>query len=143
MKREIKPYAFKMGVVEGFRYRVEDVLKSVTRHQIKEARLAELKNEIVNSEKLKSFFEDNPKDLALLKHEKTLLEAQVRPHLKFIPSYLINSAALSSSSSSTTTTTTSSGGDGKGKKSQNQEQSFTKKRKSSDPLKTFSVKKSK
>jgi ATP-dependent RNA helicase DDX56/DBP9 len=49
----IKPYSFDMKQVEGFRYRMEDALRAVTRISIKEARLKDVKSEILNSEKLK------------------------------------------------------------------------------------------
>lgn len=49
----IKEYQFDMQQVEAFRYRMEDALRSVTRSIIKEARIKELKTEILNSEKLK------------------------------------------------------------------------------------------
>lgn len=53
MGRDITPYTFDMKQVEGFRYRCEDALRAVTRAAIKEARMKELKMEILNSEKLK------------------------------------------------------------------------------------------
>jgi len=39
--------------VEGFRYRMEDGLRAVTKAAVREARIKEIKNEVVNSEKLK------------------------------------------------------------------------------------------
>jgi ATP-dependent RNA helicase DDX56/DBP9 len=50
---QIKEYKFDMKQVEAFRYRMEDALRSVTRTAIKEARIKELKTEILNSDKLK------------------------------------------------------------------------------------------
>ena len=50
---QIKEYAFDMRQVEAFRYRMEDALRAVTRSAIKEARIKELKTEILNSDKLK------------------------------------------------------------------------------------------
>jgi ATP-dependent RNA helicase DDX56/DBP9 len=50
---KIKEYNFNMKQVEAFRYRMEDALRSVTRSAIKEARIKELKTEILNSDKLK------------------------------------------------------------------------------------------
>lgn len=50
---KIKEYKFDMKQVEAFRYRMEDALRSVTRAAIKEARVKELKTEILNSDKLK------------------------------------------------------------------------------------------
>lgn len=50
---KIDEYQFDMKLVEGFRYRMEDALRSVTRVAVKEARIKELKNELLNSAKLK------------------------------------------------------------------------------------------
>ena len=50
---QIKEYQFDMKQVEAFRYRMEDALRAVTRSAIKEARIKELKTEILNSDKLK------------------------------------------------------------------------------------------
>jgi ATP-dependent RNA helicase DDX56/DBP9 len=61
------------------------------RASIKEARFQELKQEMLNSEKLKSFFEENPKDLEQLRHTKALLGTQRFGHLKLVPSYLMPS----------------------------------------------------
>jgi ATP-dependent RNA helicase DDX56/DBP9 len=50
---EVKEYKFDLKQVEGFRYRMEDGLRSVTKASVREARIKEIKNEVVNSEKLK------------------------------------------------------------------------------------------
>ncbi|KAJ3030016.1 UNVERIFIED_CONTAM: ATP-dependent DNA/RNA helicase [Siphonaria sp. JEL0065] len=86
---EINPFVLDMNQVNGFKYRVTDALRSVTKPLIKEARLKELKQEILNSEKLKTHFEDNPKDLAALKHDKAIHPARVQQHLKHVPDYLM------------------------------------------------------
>ena len=52
---KVKEYQFDMKQVEAFRYRMEDALRAVTRSAIKEARIKELKAEILNSDKLKVF----------------------------------------------------------------------------------------
>ncbi|XP_068609463.1 probable ATP-dependent RNA helicase DDX56 isoform X2 [Brachionichthys hirsutus] len=85
----LKPYAFKMEEIEGFRYRCRDAMRSVTKQAMREARLKEIKQELLNSEKLKTYFEDNPRDLQLLRHDKDLHPAVVKPHLKNVPEYLI------------------------------------------------------
>lgn len=54
---------FNVNELDSFRYRVEDVLRSVTNVAVKEMRNAEIKKEILNSEKLKSYFAENPGDL--------------------------------------------------------------------------------
>jgi ATP-dependent RNA helicase DDX56/DBP9 len=50
---KIKDYEFDMKQVEAFRYRMDDALRAVTKSAIKEARIKELKTEILNSDKLK------------------------------------------------------------------------------------------
>lgn len=50
---EVKEWKFDPKQVEGFRYRMEDGLRSVTKAAVREARIKEIKNEVVNSEKLK------------------------------------------------------------------------------------------
>ncbi|CAN9504472.1 unnamed protein product [Ophioblennius macclurei] len=85
----LKPYQFKMEEIEGFRYRCRDAMRSVTKQAVKEARLKEIKQELLNSEKLKTYFEDNPRDLQLLRHDKDLHPAVVKPHLKNVPDYLV------------------------------------------------------
>lgn len=84
-----KEYKFDMTQVEGFRYRMEDGLRSVTKAAIREARIKEIKNEILNSSKLKAHFEENPNDLMFLKHDKPLHPTRIQPHMKHVPSYLI------------------------------------------------------
>ncbi|KAI0675927.1 DEAD-domain-containing protein [Trametes maxima] len=86
---QIKEYKFDMKQVEAFRYRMEDALRAVTRSAIKEARIKELKTEILNSDKLKAHFEDNPLDLEYLRHDKPLHPTRVQSHMKHIPKYLL------------------------------------------------------
>ena len=85
----LKPYLFKMNEIEGFKYRVNDALRAVTKASIKEARLKEIKTEMMNSSKLKSYFQDNPNDLKVLRHDKTLLPTKCQPHMKNVPEYLV------------------------------------------------------
>jgi ATP-dependent RNA helicase DDX56/DBP9 len=68
---------------------MEDALRSVTRAAIKEARIKELKNELLNSDKLKAYFEDHPLDLDHLRHDKALRPTKIQPHMKYIPKYLL------------------------------------------------------
>ncbi|KAH8103835.1 DEAD-domain-containing protein [Cristinia sonorae] len=86
---KVKEYVFDMKMVEAFRYRMEDALRSVTKSAIKEARIKELKTEILNSDKLKAHFEDNPHDLEYLRHDKPLHPTRVQSHMKHIPKYLL------------------------------------------------------
>ncbi|KAH8915537.1 DEAD-domain-containing protein [Atractiella rhizophila] len=85
----VKEYGFDWKAVEGFRYRMEDALKSVTRARVREARVVELRKEAVNSVKLKAHFAENPSDLAFLKHDQTLHPSRIQQHMKHVPSYLM------------------------------------------------------
>jgi ATP-dependent RNA helicase DDX56/DBP9 len=84
-----KPFKFKMDEIEGFRYRARDVLRSITTVLIKEARIKEIKNELLNSEKLKSYFDENPREEQILRHDKELNVSRLSEHLKNVPDYII------------------------------------------------------
>ncbi|KAJ7117466.1 P-loop containing nucleoside triphosphate hydrolase protein [Mycena epipterygia] len=86
---KVLEYHFDMKQVEAFRYRMEDALRSVTRSAVREARVGQLKTEILNSDKLKAHFEDNPLDLEFLRHDKPLHPTRVQPHMKHVPKYLL------------------------------------------------------
>lgn len=127
----LKPYLFKMDEIEGFKYRVNDALRAVTKVSIREARLKEIKAEIMTSKKLKTFFEDNPHDLKMLRHDKTLQPTKRQPHLKNVPEYLVPDT-LKPRLSKNRRHSRRRDNSGSSKKA------FTgKKRKESDPLKTF------
>ncbi|CAH8529478.1 unnamed protein product [Dicrocoelium dendriticum] len=83
-----KPYQFRLEEVDGFRYRAHDVVRRITRKVVREARLKEIKLELLNSERLKGYFEDHTPDLEALRHDKPLSRLQ-QPHLKDIPDYLV------------------------------------------------------
>ena len=84
------PLDFDLREIEGFRYRVEDVSRAVTRIAVQETRAAELKAEILNSERLQSHFEENPTDLQLLRHDRVATHvSKVQDHLKHVPKYLL------------------------------------------------------
>ena len=77
------PLDFDLKELEGFRYRVEDVCRAVTRTAVRETRAAELKAELLNSERLSSHFEENPTDLQILRHDRTATHvSMVQDHLK-------------------------------------------------------------
>ncbi|KAG9086168.1 ATP-dependent DNA/RNA helicase [Ceratobasidium sp. UAMH 11750] len=86
---KVKDYAFDMAQVEAFRYRMEDALRAVTKAAVREARVKELKAELLNSEKLKAHFEENPLDLDYIRHDKSLHPARVQAHMKHVPKYLM------------------------------------------------------
>ena len=84
----LQQFDFDTKEAEIFNYRVSSVLESITKKQIKDAQKVFLKREILNSEKLKTHFEENPHDLQTLRHDSQLLPQKVDKSLKDLPSYL-------------------------------------------------------
>ncbi|PPS15016.1 hypothetical protein GOBAR_AA05559 [Gossypium barbadense] len=134
--------------VESLRYRAEikcmllilrggilqDVARSVTRVAVRESRAQDLRNEILNSEKLKSHFEVNPRDLDLLNHDKVLSKEPPAPHLRDVPDYLLDQKTRDASKM--VKLTRAAMGDNKSSRRQGAKKRF---RKSRDPLKSFSA----
>ncbi|KID78317.1 ATP-dependent RNA helicase DBP9 [Metarhizium brunneum] len=87
--KEIKPYNFNTKQVEAFRYRMNDALRAVTKVAVREARTRELRQELMKSEKLKRYFEENPSEINHLRHDGELRTARQQAHLKHIPDYLL------------------------------------------------------
>ncbi|KAJ7514469.1 hypothetical protein O6H91_23G045200 [Diphasiastrum complanatum] len=86
---QLGPFPLLSGkAIESLRYRAEDVARGVTKIAVREARAKELRLEILNSDLLKTHFEDNPADLELLKHDKVLSKQQPASHLRTVPEYL-------------------------------------------------------
>lgn len=74
--------------VEALRYRAEDVARGITKLAVKEARARDLRQQLLNSERLAEHFASNPSELQLLQHTAPLRAAQTQGHLKHIPGYL-------------------------------------------------------
>ncbi|KAH0801062.1 putative ATP-dependent RNA helicase DDX56 [Histomonas meleagridis] len=87
---EIRRFDFNVTDAEIFRYRVSSVLESITKTQIKSSKRIDIKRELLNSERLKSHFEENPADLQMLKHDSSLLPSRVDKNLRVLPDYLGN-----------------------------------------------------
>jgi len=86
----LKPYHFKMDQVEKFKYRVTDAIRSVTRESVENARKKEIRREVLKSEKLKLYFQENPRDHQALRHDGLLSkEKKIQRHMKNVPDYLI------------------------------------------------------
>ncbi|XP_014255480.1 probable ATP-dependent RNA helicase DDX56 [Cimex lectularius] len=84
-----KEYKLSISEIESFKYRSRDAWKTVTRSAVREARLKEIKQEILNSQKLKGYFDDNPRDLKTLRHDKVLKTVRGQPHLSNVPEYIV------------------------------------------------------
>jgi len=112
--------------IEGMRYRVNDVSRAVTRVAIKEARLQELKQELLNSEKLQEHFQNNPHDAAVL-HDQHLRPASIKHHMATLPDYLIPAALQGQNDRGS--------GSGRAKRRGGERK---RKKRDEDPLQTFS-----
>ncbi|XP_049873007.1 probable ATP-dependent RNA helicase DDX56 [Pectinophora gossypiella] len=88
----LQKYEFALEEVEGFRYRSRDAWRAVTRIAVREARLKEIKQELLNCKKLQGYFEENPNDLAALRRDKALHTVKVQQHLCHVPEYLLPAA---------------------------------------------------
>lgn len=85
----IKNYQFKLEKVDAFRYRANDAWRAITKVAIRDARVKEIKNEMINCEKMKSFFDNSPRDLQLLRHDKQLGTVKKQAHLADVPDYIV------------------------------------------------------
>ena len=84
-----KPYQFKLEELDGFKYRAMDAWRQVTKIAIREARLKEIRQEILNSTKLQAHLADNPKDVKVLRHDKALHTVKHQPQLRNVPDYIV------------------------------------------------------
>ena len=77
-----QPLDFDLKEIEGFRYRVEDVQRAVTKSTVRQARANAVKAELVERIDL------NPQDLQLLQQDKST-QIDTIEHLKHVPKYLL------------------------------------------------------
>ncbi|PHH61622.1 hypothetical protein CDD81_8137 [Ophiocordyceps australis] len=87
--KELQAYNFDAKQIEAFRYRMNDALRAVTQVAVREARTRELRQELVKSEKLTRYFEENPSEMKHLRHDGELRTARQQAHLRHIPDYLM------------------------------------------------------
>ena len=64
----------------------------MTKIAVREARLKEIKQEMLNSARLRAHFADNPRDAAALRHDRALHTVKHQPHLKGVPDYIVPQA---------------------------------------------------
>ena len=89
---KVEDWTFDMSKLEPFRYRFADALRSVTRIAVRESRTRELRQELINSTRLRQHFEENPEELRHLRHDgnsSARAGVRVRPHLRHVPGYLL------------------------------------------------------
>ncbi|KAK4327881.1 hypothetical protein Pmani_001687 [Petrolisthes manimaculis] len=84
-----KDFKFDMSQLEGFKYRAKDAWNRCTSIAILETRKKELKRELLQSEKLQTFFKDHPKDLQALRHDNPKHNLTPLKHLRDVPEYIM------------------------------------------------------
>ena len=85
----LTPLSFNTSAMESFRYRVEDVSRAVTAARVHAARVAEQRQALLSSTRLKAYYEDNPAELGVLRADRGVRGARVQPHLARVPGYLV------------------------------------------------------
>uniref|UniRef100_A0A915PJP2 RNA helicase n=1 Tax=Setaria digitata TaxID=48799 RepID=A0A915PJP2_9BILA len=102
--RAISPYEIRIKELESFvlRARVchrfvcffsgkgEEVLSACTKTAIREARLAEIRVEVLRSKRLEAYFAKNPRERAALEHDKKLFSVNLHsPAIADVPDYMV------------------------------------------------------
>ena len=87
---EVKPYEIKNAILGSFRYRTEEILRKVTLNDVKRANDSEIKAAILNSEKLRDHFRENPREAFLLRGQlRHAKRCRGKRELRTIPEYML------------------------------------------------------
>ncbi|GAB1598671.1 probable ATP-dependent RNA helicase DDX56 [Argonauta hians] len=126
-----KPFNFNMNRIEGFQYRAKDAINVCSKRAVQEARMMEIRQEVLNSKKLNTFFQAHPRDKEVLHNGKLKISSQTLK-LQNVPDYLVPTTLKNSMNKSD---------DVKKIKPVFQQHTKKKKRKfQADPLRNFTVK---
>lgn len=100
----IPPFTFDFAQIEGFRYRTQDALRAVTKSAIHEARMKDLRRELLTNQRLREHFSARPLDIQAIVGSQTeasltegsrtanlLPQSKIKSHLKHVPAYLLES----------------------------------------------------
>ncbi|OEH78350.1 ATP-dependent nucleolar rna [Cyclospora cayetanensis] len=131
----LTPLSLQLQDIECFRYRVEDVRRGLTKRVIAAAVARDLQQQLLNSRKLKEFFERNPRDREVLKRAcKQLKDINVsKGHLEHLPDYLMTQTQPTQMTAVQLAIQQQKAGEGTGKG----HRSGARRRSASDPLKSF------
>ncbi|EFO27871.2 DEAD/DEAH box helicase [Loa loa] len=88
--RAITPYEVRIKELESFFLRAREVLVACTKTAIREARLAEIRAEVLRSKRLEAYFAKNPRERAALEHDKKLFSVNLHsPAIADVPDYMV------------------------------------------------------
>ncbi|VDN06520.1 unnamed protein product [Thelazia callipaeda] len=89
--RTIAPYEVRVKELESFILRAREVLAACTKTAIREARLGEIRAELLRSKQLETYFAKNPRERAALEHDKKLFSVNLHnPAIGDVPDYMGN-----------------------------------------------------
>uniref|UniRef100_A0AC34FRQ1 ATP-dependent RNA helicase n=1 Tax=Panagrolaimus sp. ES5 TaxID=591445 RepID=A0AC34FRQ1_9BILA len=87
---KILPYNIRMKDFEGFQLRAREALAACTKTVIREARLGEIKQEILRSKQLEAYFSKNPREKAALENDKKLFKINMHStSIADVPDYIV------------------------------------------------------
>lgn len=87
---KILPYNIRMKDFEGFQLRAREALSACTKSVIREARLAEIKQEILRSKQLEAYFSKNPREKAALENDKKIFKLNMHStSIADVPDYIV------------------------------------------------------
>jgi len=89
-KQPVDQFRFKMDEIEGLRYRANDAIHICNKKAIRDCRVAEIKQAILNSKRLQDeYFTRHENDLIALRHDTNLKRIGKKSDMASIPGYLL------------------------------------------------------
>lgn len=91
----IVPYEVRVSDFDSFFIRSREVLSAITQTVIREARLAEIKRELLASKRLDAYFDRNPREKAALENDKRLFELRLHStNISDVAEYMSNNLKM-------------------------------------------------
>ncbi|KAF8381387.1 hypothetical protein PRIPAC_70529, partial [Pristionchus pacificus] len=89
----LTPYEMRIKELDSFLLRAREAMAATTRSVVKEARLAEIRQEALRSNKLNGYFARNPRERDLLEKDKKLQALNLKsPAIADVPDYIVPKA---------------------------------------------------
>jgi len=85
----IQPYEVRIKDFESFQLRAREVLSACTKAVIREARLAEIRSELLKSKQLEGYFKKNPREKEVLEQDTKKHKLRVHSEIADVPSYMV------------------------------------------------------
>uniref|UniRef100_A0A7E4ZWP4 RNA helicase n=1 Tax=Panagrellus redivivus TaxID=6233 RepID=A0A7E4ZWP4_PANRE len=89
-ENRLLPYEINMKDFDAFFLRSREALSAITKSVIREARLAEIKREILRSKQLEAYFAKNPREKAVLENDRKLFKVNLHSvAISDVPEYIV------------------------------------------------------